>query len=227
MSGIRRHILFIGLLFIATTGFSQSSLRLSVITVSDSAPALGDEILVFANLQNTDTANSFTGVVNFEIANGIQNLSGNNILSAPPYNGTQITLNPKEEIPALFTVRVDEQYFKVGPDIIVIWPMTTLPPNDSIRIPINIHQALGIEGLTQNKPHLSVNGNQLMIHSGATANNELKQVRIFNLTGQLLLQQSSEEKNINLSIDELPRGIFICELLYGNNKRNVMKFVKF
>ena len=23
---------------------------------------------------------------------------------------------------------VDEQYFKAGPDIIVIWPMTTLPP---------------------------------------------------------------------------------------------------
>jgi hypothetical protein len=215
------------LLLIATTGFSQSSLRLNVITVSDSAPALGDEILVFANLQNTDTANSFTGVVNFEIANGFQNLSGSNILSAPPYNGTQITLNPKEEIPALFTVRVDEQYFKVGPDIIVIWPMTTLPPKDSIRIPITIHQALGIEWLTQNKPHLSVNGNQLMIQSGVTANNELKQVRIFNLTGQLLLQQSSEEKNISIGIDELPRGLFVCELLYSNNKRNVMKFVKF
>ena len=39
-----------------------------------------------------------------------------------------------EEIPALFTVKVDEQYFKAGPDIIVIWPMTTQPPKDSILI---------------------------------------------------------------------------------------------
>lgn len=224
---IRRYILFIGLLLVATTGFSQSSLRLNVITVSDTAPALGDEILVFANLQNTDSTNAFSGVVNFEVANGIQNLSNNNILSSPPYSGTQITLNPKEEIPALFTVKVDEQYFKAGPDIIVIWPITTLPPKDSIRIPITIHQALGIEGLAQNKPHLFVSGNQLLIHTGFNANNDLKQVRIFDLSGQLLLQHSSEEKNISIGIEEIPRGLFICELLYSNNKRNVMKFVKF
>jgi hypothetical protein len=58
---IRRYIFFIGLLLMATTGYSQSSLRLTVITVSDTAPALGDEILVFANLQNTDTSNAFSG----------------------------------------------------------------------------------------------------------------------------------------------------------------------
>lgn len=227
MSCTRRYILFIGLLLTAATSFSQSSLRLNVITVSDTSPALGDEILVFANLQNTDSTNAFSGVVNFQVANDIQNLSNSNILSSPPYSGTQITLDPKEEIPALFTVKVDEQYFKAGPDIIVIWPMTTLPPKDSIRISITIHQALGIEGLTQNKYYLSVNGNQLTIHSRVNANNDLKQVRIFDLSGQLLLQQSSEEKNISIGIDELPRGLFICELLYSNNKRNVMKFVIF
>ncbi|MBP6516537.1 MAG: T9SS type A sorting domain-containing protein [Chitinophagales bacterium] len=211
----------------ATTGYSQSSLRLTVITVSDTAPALGDEILVFANLQNTDTSNAFSGIVRFEVANGIQNLSNSNILSSPPYSGTQITLDPQEEIPALFTVKVDEQYFKAGPDIIVIWPMTTQPPKDSILIPIIIHQALGVEGLTKNKHYLSVNGNQLTIHSGVTANNDLKQVRIFDLAGQLLLQQSHDENNISINIDMLPRGMFICELLLNNNKRNTIKFLKY
>jgi hypothetical protein len=227
MSCTRRYILFIGLLLAATTGYSQSSLRLTVITVSDTAPALGDEILVFANLQNTDTSNAFSGIVRFEVANGIQNLSNSNILSSPPYSGTQITLDPKEEIPALFTVKVDEQYFKAGPDIIVIWPMTTQPPKDSILIPIIIHQALGVEGLTKNKHYLSVNGNQLTIHSGVTANNDLKQVRIFDLAGQLLLQQSLDENNISLNIDILPRGMFLCELLFNNNKRNTIKFLKY
>lgn len=227
MSCTRRYILFFGLLLIATTGFSQSSLRLNVITVSDTAPALGDEILVFANLQNTDSTNSFSGVVSFEVANSIQNLSNKNILSSPPYSGTQITLDPKEEIPALFTVKVDEQYFKAGPDIIVIWPMTTLPPKDSIRVPITIHQALGIEGFTKNKHYLTVNGNQLTIHCGVTANNDLKQVRIFDLAGQLLLQQCHDENNISINIDMLPRGMFICELLLNNNKRNTIKFLKY
>jgi hypothetical protein len=47
----------------------------------------------------------------------------NKTCSSMQDSGTQ----PQEEIPALFTVKVDEQYFKAGPDIIVIWPMSSLP----------------------------------------------------------------------------------------------------
>lgn len=223
----RRYILLIGLLWIAKFSCSQNSLALTVVTVSDTAPALGDEILVFANLQNTDTSKVFSGIVNFEIANTTQNLNNSNILSSPPYNGTQITLDPKEKIPALFTVKVDEQYFKAGPDIIVIWPLTTLPPTDSVRIPITIHQTLGVEGLTKNKHYLTVSGNVLSIHNAGNANNDLKQVRIFDLSGQLLLQQNNDENNNGVNIDTLPRGMFICELLYNNNKRSVLKFLKY
>jgi len=61
------------------------------------------------------------------------------------------------DTPSIFlagpTVRGNQPH-KAGPDIIVIWPMTTLPPRDSIRIPITIHQVLGIEGLTKNKYYL-------------------------------------------------------------------------
>jgi hypothetical protein len=227
MSRIRQHLLFIGLLLIATVGFSQSSLRLNIVAVSDSNPVLGEEILVFTNLQNTDTNNTFTGVVNFEVANNLQNLSSSNILNTPPYSGTQITLGPQEEIPALFTVKVDAQFFKTGPDIIVIWPITTHPQKDTLRIPILIREPLGFEGLLTKNTFLSVSGNQLLIHTDLNTNNTLKQVRIFDLSGQLILQQGNEEKNTSIGIDELPRGMFICELLYSNNKRNVMKFVKF
>ena len=223
----RRYLLLLWLLSAATIGFSQNSLRLNVITVSDSAPALGDEVLVFANLQNTDTSNTFTGIVNFEVANSFQNLSNSNIMGSPPYSGTQITLEPQEEIPALFTVKVDEQYFKAGPDIIVIWPMAVMPPKDSVRIPFFIHLPAGIEGFATLKPTLITNGNQLTVMSGFQGKNTLKQVRIFDLTGQLVLTQSSEEKNIHIDIATLPRGLFICELSYDNNKPNVFKFVKF
>jgi len=217
--------LFIALCISASGLFAQGKLRLSVVTVSDTAPKLGDVVTVFANLQNIDTIQSYTGVISFGVASQTQVLTNANILSSPPYTGTQITLAPKEAIPALFTITVDKDYFKVGPDIIVIWPKAIGTMKDSIFIPINIQQILGVGNTDAKELVWSINESQLIIQSG-NENTALKQVRIFSVNGALLLNQFIETNPAQINIEHLPKGIYICEMMLENRVHKIVKFAR-
>jgi hypothetical protein len=218
-------ILIILAFLIGLSAFSQARLQLNVITVSDTSPKIGDVVTVFANLQNIDSSQTFSGVVTFGAANNSQIFTGANILSSPPYSGTQIQLLPKEKIPALFDIEIDQQYFKVGPDIIVIWPIFQHPANDSIFIPINIQLPTGIGEVAANKWTCTAHNDVLQIRV-ARSTRLLKQVRIFATNGTVIVTQESTENSLDITTQALSQGLYLCELLFQNGERKVLKFIK-
>jgi hypothetical protein len=105
---------------------------------------LNDQISIFTKLKNTSTTDTFSGVINFLLANKDSIITNLSVVGKPPFTGTSITLAPLEEKAALFTVQLLPTYFKAGPDIIIVWPVASVAVVDSARAPIQIANALGL-----------------------------------------------------------------------------------
>jgi len=82
-----------------STTFAQAKLGLYTTSVSNSTPNLNDQISIFTKLKNTSTTDTFSGVINFLLANKDSIITNLSVVGKPPFTGTSITLAPLEEKP--------------------------------------------------------------------------------------------------------------------------------
>jgi hypothetical protein len=94
-----------------STTFAQAKLGLYTTSVSNSTPNLNDQISIFTKLKNTSTTDTFSGVINFLLANKDSIITNLSVVGKPPFTGTSITLAPLEEKAALFTVQLIAHLF--------------------------------------------------------------------------------------------------------------------
>ncbi len=183
---------------------------------------LGYTLTISTQVTNTDSANSFTGQLDFGLRSATQTLTTTNIFNKPPYSNNTIVLAPHESVPAIFSVHITPQYFVPGPDVVVVWPISTSPITDSVRIPLNI---LNPSGLQEEKKDLFtyiVTEKKILLQNLSSQTN-FKQVRIYNLMGQPISYLTSDFIT-EIPVPDLPRGIYICELITSTNARRVIKF---
>lgn len=182
---------------------------------------IGYKLTISAEVTNTDTA-LFSATLDFGVRNLQQDLSATNVFNKPVYSSNQITLNPGETVPAIFSIDIDHPYFSPGPDVVVVWPICPNPIADSIRIPLNILDPNAIaEKKAEDFSYIVTPEKIILLNSGTEIN--FQQVRIYNLFGQ---QVSFFQSNFiqQIPVPALPRGIYLCELIDASAKRRTLKF---
>lgn len=204
---------------------AQAQLGLYTTSVSNSTPILGDQLSIFTKLKNVSSTDTFSGTVNFLLANKDSIITNVSIVGKPAWAGTSITLAPLEEKAALFTVQLLPSYFKVGPDIIIVWPVSIVKTVDTARAPIRIFAPLSITSTIPNLQHLYVANEQLIIQNSENING-LQQLRIFDSSGRLIESHFVELNSTTIPIHHLPQGIYIAEIKEENGSIKRIKFVR-
>lgn len=171
----------------------------------------GYTITINSTLTNTDSANWFAGKVDFGLRNSSVVLTQANIFGKPTYSGDSIILQPGESVPAIFSVEVSPQYFGPGPDVVVVWPICTSPVNDSVVIPLLVNNPSAIEKQQDIKQGFYVDKNEFILLNNSLEE-PIKQVRFYNLAGQLL-SATLNPQSTHFSIAGLPPGMFIAEII--------------
>jgi hypothetical protein len=192
---------------------------------NDSNVNLGYTITINAQITNTDTANSFTGVLDFGLRNSAQVLTQNNsIFKKPPYSSDSVILNPGETVPAIFSVDIETPYFAPGPDVVVVWPISNKPVSDSILIELNVVGPNSISKEPEAEFNYIISLGVISLQ-GLPYQKHVKQVRIYNISGQVLIQHNSGI-NTEIPLGTLPKGIYLCEVYLSDKSRKVIKFVQ-
>lgn len=183
--------------------------------------SLGYTLTISAEVKNTDTV-LFAGNLDFGLRNNSDTLSSFDLFNKPPYSGNQIMLNPGEVVPAVFSIDIDVPYFAPGPDVVVVWPISSSPVTDSILIFLNIE---GPSSLKENGSvdfsYIVLNDRILLLPESSETN--FQQVRIFNILGQQEAYYSSNFLT-EIPVPNLPRGIYLCEMITSDKKVRVIKF---
>jgi hypothetical protein len=183
---------------------------------------LGYTITINAQVTNFDSV-PFEGLLNFGLRNTHENLTSTGVFQRPVYAGRNISLNPHETVPAVFGVHISPQYFTPGPDVVVVWPICSQQVGDSIVINFKIlDPATAINDEQADIVSYAIIGNKIILES-ASQYNPIKQVRLYNMLGQQLLNQRYAGIN-EIQLPELPKGIYLCELIGSNNTRKVIRF---
>lgn len=182
---------------------------------------LGRTVTINALITNYDSSD-FVGTLDFGLRNSQQQLSGNNLFNKPPYSGNTIILNPGETVPAVFSVDIDAPYFIPGPDVVVVWPISTAPIGDSVVINLTINGPTTIAEGNELKMNYIVLADKIMLQN-TDIENIIEQVRIYNIMGQVAYTANGNTNDI--PIRSLTKGVYICELRSGD-KRSVFKFFK-
>lgn len=203
---------------------AQAKLGLFTTSISSSTPNLGDQLYIFTSLKNYSTVDTFIGVIDFELANEDSIITNATIVGKPPYTKTSIKLAPLEEKSALFTVQILPSYFKVGPDIIIVWPIAAVPIIDTASAPIVIQSPLHTSESSLKKINLFILNNQLCIQN-IDSENLLEQVQIINLNGQIISTTLLSNNSFLLPIGELSKGIYIARLVFRNGETKKLKFI--
>lgn len=203
-----------------STGIGLTLLNYTVENNQDNID-LGRTVTINALISNYDSS-EFVGILDFGLRNSQQQLSATDLFNKPPFSGNTIMLNPGETVPAVFSIDVDAPYFIPGPDVVVVWPISTAPIGDSIVINLNINGATGIANTNQLKLSYLVLRDKI-VWTNTETKNPIEQVRIYNLVGQTIYSTSGDSNEV--PINQLNSGLYICEIRSAD-KRSVIKFYK-
>lgn len=184
---------------------------------------LGYTITINAQITNDDTT-LFVGQLDFGLRNNSQILTQNgNIFNKPPYSSQTITLNPGETVPAIFSVDIETPYFMPGPDVVVVWPISTKPVTDSVLIELNVQNPSAIREEDEAVFNYIILPEKILLQN-LPYEKQVQQVRIYNIYGQLAAAYGNGVTT-EVPTGNLPTGIYLCEVYLNDRSRKVIKFL--
>ena len=204
---------------------AQATLGLHTTSISNSSPAIDEEISLFTKLINTSATDTFNGVIDFSLANENGVITDVSVFGKPAVSGNILTLAPLQEMTLLFTVTPRSAYYVPGPDIIIVWPIASAPIVDSAKADIDIQQATGIENNEEQDMKIFVSNNILHVQNSSTTNT-FQQVQIFNSTGALIISQTLYSNYEQIPLSNLAGGMYIAAVLSCDGKRYLIKFAQ-
>jgi len=208
--------LFIVLLFAVNSDTKAQLGFKNVSFLSQDTLSFGDTVYVSASLFNYGAV-PFFGKVRFSTwvnSDSTQVLFPDTAsYSIPANSGTGV----------FFSIPVKPPQFKAGPDVVIIWPISTSPTKDSISKTIFVRYPLHTDDEIANSFTAYIQGTTLKLDLGDSKENA-QRVRIYSLIGSVLYENTG---NIPLEIplQEKQSGIYLCEILWKNNTRKVVRFL--
>lgn len=218
-------LFFIVFLVAANNAAAQATLGLYTVGVSNSSPAMGQQISLSTNLVNTSTTDTFNALIDFELANENGIINDVNVFGEPPISGNVITLLPQQVMLLTFTITPQPAYFTPGPDIIIVWPISTVPTVDSARQALTILEVTGINEPNAGFFKLGVQNEKLNIQLTAPEHS-LQRVQIFSPDGRLMYGEEATGDRATIYIGSLPKGIYVTQITTADGYIKVAKFVR-
>lgn len=205
----------------ANTGLGVTLINYTLDTVNNDVN-LGYTITINAEVTNFDSV-PFNGFINFGLHNNTQVLTNSGVFDQPPYSGDSISLGGYETVPAIFSIGINQPYFRPGPDVVVVWPICTQQIVDSIIIHLNILDPSGINDNQEIPFSYAVVNSNLLIKTADSKIN-FKQVRIYNALGQQL-QETDADFISDIHLPALAQGIYYCQLVTADGRKAVIRFI--
>ena len=224
---IKKSTLLLTLILLISSLAQGAGLGFGSFTFSRDTLGFDDTLNITAEIINYDTAVYYAPVDFGYKINGVQNVSAS-IFNAS-VSGQLVSIQPHDSVPVSIKVVVTPDYFEVGPDILVVWPIafTGGNPNNVIEQQIYIPDPSGINNIAIQDEQLSVYYAEQNIYiSARKANIYLNQVRVFNLAGEEIINRS--ETNLEtIPFSNESAGIYFIEVRFNDEQRKVFKLVKF
>ncbi len=206
------------------TSSAQAQLSLTTTSTSSSTPAINDQLSILTKLKNVSLTDTFTGPVDFLLANQDSIIYDVNIVGKPAFAGTTITLAPQEERSALFTVELFPSHFKAGPDIIIVWPVAAVHITDSAKAPIVIQPMLGIDPIAESGVSAYFSADLLHIKTIAVA--PAGRVEIYDMLGQSVGSYPLTGTSTIIPLHHLPQGSYIADIQTGITSARRIRFIR-
>jgi hypothetical protein len=225
---IKKRIPVLGLILIIYSLASGSDLGFGTVTLSLDTLGFDDTLFIQAEIINYDTG-TYNAPISFGYKiNGVQNVS-TSIFNAS-VSGQLVKIGPQDSVPVTIVVVVTPDYFEIGPDILVVWPIaftdgTNNYTEQSIFVtdpPTGI-QNLGPPGGLLRAFYF----NQSVYLNITDPDIILNQVRIFDVEGKQVFCTVEYNLTTKIPFANESAGIYFIEVRYNSDERKVMKLVKF
>jgi hypothetical protein len=212
-----KRLLYLFVFFTWTQTFAADGLKF-VINPDAASPPLryiyGDSLSYEVSLINTDTT-LYSGI----LYAGFRPGDGSNEDSVALGN---IQIAGSDTLPFTIKIPVKPQYFKTGPEVVVVWPIIAGSKGNDFIDFIFIDQVLGgIDGLSNIAEPL-VKGDR--INFGVYGENELKQVRIMDISGAMVYESAENTNEMILPV--LAKGMYFAEVSSRGNKTTILRFIR-
>lgn len=173
----------------------------------------------------TNQGSNFNGIIDLAYTNDSSGLDiGSSTTSGFEYQPINTTIDSAATDTVSLTAHISQPAFKIGPSVVVIWPIATagsLIALDSLRFRINVlPNPTGMEEPDRDKIRAFVWNHQFIFQKQLEIS--LKRVRINDLLGKEILNIYNPADSIQLP--QMNTGIYIAEITYNNNKRAIFKF---
>jgi hypothetical protein len=143
-------------------------------------------------------------------------------------NGNSFAILPTDSVLALVHIHFDSTEFAAGPSVVVIWPIATPDPGtDPVRTgdtlttdTITILETASISVPLPSGLKVYTQADQLFIQCSEP--NALRHVRIFDVTGALVMEQDLSTSN-SIPMGKYSDGIYLAELILNNGDKITYK----
>jgi hypothetical protein len=113
----------------------------------------------------------------------------------------------------------------IGSSVVVIWPIATLAPAyDSLTYRVQVLATLEAGVNTVSNGNLQVFDEQQQLVINTSAGNFLRYIRVYDLQGKLIINQSIVSSTI-IPMDKYATGCYLVEVTLYDNSRKVFKVI--
>lgn len=221
---IRSTVLF---LFILSSSIARSQISTMFVSLPDTAfMSSGDTALVI--VENVDNQ-PYSGYINVYFSTDTITFAPFMVCSIP-----SVSLNPNDTILTNCWISFDSTYFNSGSNIVVVWSSGNAKFAadtvwDSVYI---VSQTAGIHENVLNSsfsifPSLAKDIITIKLNRSKLPNDLIRKIKITDVFGRtIFVEPFADKEGQKINVEHLPHGLYFLELLYGDRKRAVQKFVK-
>lgn len=231
---MKKLLLSIITVLLLATGASAQSDSLGVVAISADYPQCPDTAYsnqAYLNIQftihNYDSINAFTGTLFIYLQSDTVFPPDSISLNA----GAAFTILPNSDL----TVAVQSAYsfspvnYKLGSNVIVVWPVGgqgtgTIKYNPYYTC-VYFQVSSGINDEQESAISITPNPAQEFLEINTPSNNYVKDVRILDAAGRLVMDKKSDVSSI-IPIEKLNKGVYILQLQLMDDKLIYRRFVK-
>jgi hypothetical protein len=146
--------------------------------------------------------------------------SGDGLVKDSVFIGN-VQIGGSDTVPFTIQIPVTPQYFKSGPEVVVVWPIIGVDKGRDFIDFIFVDDVLGVNEINALSVP-AVEGGLLSFRD--YAKNEPKHVRIMNSLGGLIYESVEQANELQLPV--LSKGIYFVEVSSRDYKTSVLKFIR-
>lgn len=215
----------LSLLLVSIVCFSQAKMEISTLVFPDT---------VYTN--NSYTVRHIIKNTGDSLYNGFVDVyytSVNNWLPKAIYHDDLIQLSPGDSVIVQSdTVQFNSPSYLIGNDVVVIWPTSKLTVNNTLTQDIFVIASIKTDAANRysssylnEKLVLNRYNQQLIIYLPKELEEKLIETKIVSINGEEV--HSDKTKKTTFPIQHLPKGIYITQIYYYDNRHSAIKWVNY